>query len=304
MAIHIKPEALTERVKIDKNMDIVQKTASTPSSSNRIGTFGVDGRNDIGLIKFNANYFSATKTLQVTKKFSIDGISTTVSFGGHFCLIDGNAFSGYAHFEDDQYNVILTVEIENGYMSPLDIDVVQFNRISKMRFYFEDGGLGMDCPWACDSDYGIGVRSLSDLLRNSDYTVSNFSGGEDIYADYIIVNPKTEQSFNIKVTVYDEMSDVVDCPVHYTSADGYTYEWDGSYSPNGDPSQMYDLYLSWFAPEVMSETQFVLDAGSVPVIHVYTYRETIPIYLPCEGPGSDISVEMDEAGYIFGWICE
>ena len=74
MAILIKPEALTERVKIDKNMDIVQKTTSTPSSSNRIGTFGVDGRSDIGMIKFKANYFGATKILQVTKKFSIDGI--------------------------------------------------------------------------------------------------------------------------------------------------------------------------------------------------------------------------------------
>ena len=79
MAIHIKPEALSERIKIDKNMDIVQKTTSTPSSSNRIGTFGVDGRSDIGMIEFKANYFGATKILQVTKKFSIDGISTTTT---------------------------------------------------------------------------------------------------------------------------------------------------------------------------------------------------------------------------------
>ena len=218
-------------------------------------------------------------------------------------MIDGNAFSGYARFEGDE-DIILTVEIEDGYMAPIDIDVVQFNRISKIRFYFSDGGLGADCPWACNSDFGIGVRNLSDLLKNSDYTVSNFSGGEDIYADYIIVNPKTEQQFNIKVTVYDEMSDEVACPIKYTSADGYTYEWDGSYNPNGDPSRMQNLYLSWFAREATSNSQFVLYTGSVPIIIIHTFRETIPLYLPCEGDGTSMSVEMDEAGYIFGWICK
>lgn len=302
MAILIKPEALTERVKIDKNMDIVQKTTSTPSSSNRIGTFGVDGRSDIGMIKFNANYFSATKTLQVTQKFIIDSAATTVTFGGHFYLVDGEPFNGYGRLEDGTGMEVLNFVVDNGYVEPFEIDVDVFNEVAQIRFWFDTSS--DPCPWACYSGYGIGLRALADLIDfNSNATVHGFFGGEEIFANYIIVNPVTNKRFRITVNILDDYGNPSPGTIRYSQPISSINFLDGAWNPQNSWSMAMDILNTHYPYNQATTNELELEWGRIPMIYITTYRETIKMYLPCEGDGSSIEVYMDETGYISEWIC-
>lgn len=304
MAIHIKTGALTEQAKIDDRMDIVQKTNSVPLLSNRVGTFGIDGTNDIGLAKFKANYFDSTKTLQIKKKFKVEGAATDVMFGGYFCLINGEPFTGYIQFEDGM-RVYWTCVVEDGYLEPQSLPRELMNQVLEFRFVTY-GDLD-EASWCHDSSFGIGRRAMAEFVGANN--VGSFSGGEEIWADYVIANPRTMQDFEFSLYVYDEFGEsMIGAIIEHTSEYGFINEIDGLWNPEtNDVNQTEDLYQGFFSRSWFSGMgdPVTIPTGVVPIIKVNTPSGGITqLYLPVEGDGSSISCYMDEWGYVFEWICE
>jgi hypothetical protein len=304
MAIHIKTAALTEQAKIDDRMDIVQKTGSIPLLSNRVGTFGIDNTNDIGVAKFRANYFDGTKTLQIKKKFKIDGASTDVTFGGYFCLMNGEPFTGYIQFEDGSH-VLWTCVVEGGYLEPQTLTLELINQVLEFRFVTY-GDLD-EASWCHDSSFGIGRRAMAEFVGSNN--VGSFAGGEEIWADYVVANPRTMQDFEFSLYVYDEYGEsTIDAMIEYTDSYDFTNDMDGFWNPEtNDVNQTEDLYQSFFCCSWLSGMgdPVTIPAGVVPIIKVNTpLGDPTQLYLPVEGDGSSISCYMDEWGYVLEWICE
>lgn len=304
MVIYIKTAALTEQAKIDDRMDIVQKTSSVPLLSNRVGTFGIDGQNDVGLAKFKANYFDSTKTLQIKKKFKVEGASTDVTFGGYFCKIDGTPFTGIIQLEDGS-GIPTICGVEDGYLEPLQLPLEIVNQV--LEFRFVTYGDMNEADWCANSNFGIGRRAMAELVGANG--VGSFSGGEEIWADYVVVNPRTMQNFDLFLTVWDEYGEsTVDVTIEYTRPYNYTSDLDGHWNPEtNDVDQTNDFYQSCFVNSSLSGNgdYIFLAAGVFPVIKVKTlYGGECVLYLPCEGDGGTIYCDMDEWGDVLGWICE
>lgn len=302
MAILIKPAALTESAKINKDMDLLQKSPAFPTTTHRIGTFGIDGVADIGAGALRGQLYDTTHTLQILKKFQIEGVATTVTFGGYFYLVDGEPFNGYGRLEDGGGMEVLQFRVDNGYVEPFEIDVDVFNEVAQMRFWFDTSS--DPCPWACYSGYGIGMRMLVDLIdSNSNATVHGFSGGEEIFANYIIVNPVTIQKFRITVNIQDDYGQPSPGTIRYSQPVSDITFLDGAWNPQNSWSMAMDILNTHYAYNQATTNELELEWGRIPMIYITTYRETIKMYLPCEGDGSSIEVYMDETGYISEWIC-